>query len=124
MTANEYQELSQKSAYGTQDMAIRLHIKLVKDPCLARIIIACLKVPSEIGELNDQLVKHLAYDQPLDHENILEECGDILWYVQEILKMCNFTMEECMIANREKLVKRYPKGYTDEHAKERLDKKI
>jgi NTP pyrophosphatase (non-canonical NTP hydrolase) len=83
-----------------------------------------LKLSSESGELNDALVKHVCYNQPLDIANIQEECGDLLWYIALILTYTGSTMEFCMQDNIDKLKLRYPEKFTEELAKERKDKVI
>jgi len=42
---------------------------------------AQLGLITEVGELADTFKRNMAYGQALDYKNILEECGDILWYL-------------------------------------------
>lgn len=35
---------------------------------------------TEVGELADAFKRDLAYGKPVDTVNVMEECGDILWY--------------------------------------------
>lgn len=42
---------------------------------------AALGIVSEVGEINDQVKRHIIYGKPLDKVNIAEEIGDVLWYV-------------------------------------------
>ena len=46
---------------------------------------AYIGVCGEIGELADTWKKHTIYEQPLDMANILEELGDLRFYIQIIL---------------------------------------
>lgn len=122
MTPNEYQELSKRTLMNNSVQALKI-IKEIKNlPRLSQIIIAAMKLSSEAGELNDALVKHISYGQPLDEENIIEECGDLLWYITTILTSLNASMELCMVKNIQKLQIRYPEKFTEEHAVKRLDK--
>ena len=45
------------------------------------IFTASLALRTESGEIADNVKKHLFYGKNLDKENIVEELGDILWYV-------------------------------------------
>ena len=83
---------------------------------------ALLGLTSEAGEIADTIKKYVIYSQPLDHENIQEEIGDLLWYVALLANACQLDLEVCMIENIRKLRKRYPASYSDQHAAERLDK--
>ena len=38
-------------------------------------------VKTELGELLDAFKKHYIYGKPLDKVNLLEEAGDVLWYI-------------------------------------------
>jgi NTP pyrophosphatase (non-canonical NTP hydrolase) len=141
-------------------------------------------VRTEVGELLGAYKKYLFYDQPLNVDNVIEELGDIMWYLSyfieeapvnhesefwtccskavEFLANNSYTLgeqlddiyycsadmdwdllEELVILfemsvkptlgtdcdftivlerNIEKLKKRYPEGYTNDHAQMRLDK--
>lgn len=83
---------------------------------------AAMGVAGEAGELLDAIKKHAIYGQPLDEANIAEELGDIEFYLQLMRDCLVITREEILQANVEKLRKRYPAGYTDVHAAQRLDK--
>jgi NTP pyrophosphatase (non-canonical NTP hydrolase) len=45
-----------------------------------RLLHAALGVGSEVGELLDQYKRHIFYGAPLDRVNVIEECGDLLWF--------------------------------------------
>lgn len=84
---------------------------------------AALGVAGEAGELADAIKKHVIYGKPLDRENIVEELGDLRFYMQQIMNMHNITENEVLQGNAEKLSKRYPKGeYSNVAAVARLDK--
>lgn len=92
-----------------------------------------LGVASEAGEIAD-VVKRLAiYEKhPLDfnkegvtfRENMIEELGDMEFYLQGIRESFNITREETLEYNVKKLLKgRYKSGsYSDKEATERADK--
>lgn len=77
----------------------------------------------ECGELFDCLKKAIIYRKPLDSENLMEELGDIEFYLQGIRNAYNINREDVINGNQEKLSKRYHKlTYSDQHAQERADK--
>lgn len=79
-------------------------------------------VAGEAGELVDAIKKHWAYNKPLDTTNIMEEAGDLLFYLFALLDMCDLSLEEVIDANTVKLRRRYPAGYSDKAAQARADK--
>lgn len=80
-------------------------------------------VCGEAGELLDAVKKHIAYNKELDRVNVIEELGDIEFYLEGIRQNLGITREETLEKNIEKLGERY-KGfkYTDKAAHERADK--
>lgn len=81
-------------------------------------------VSGEAGELLDAIKKHCIYNQPLDIKNVLEELGDIEFYMQGIRNILNIDRLDCISENIKKLNKRYKEGYSDDQAKERHDKRL
>ena len=51
----------------------------------AHLVHMAMGVSGEAGELLDAIKKSTIYRKPLDKENIIEECGDILFFTQGIL---------------------------------------
>ena len=87
-----------------------------------RLVHAAMGISGEAGEVVDAVKKHWIYGAPLDKENLLEECGDVLFYVSACLSLCGFSINDAMNHNIEKLNKRYPAGYSDNDARKRADK--
>lgn len=83
---------------------------------------AAIGIAGEAGELLDAIKKVWVYNKPIDRNNIVEELGDIEWYMQALRTLLCITREETIRANVEKLGKRYPQGYNDFHAAARIDK--
>ena len=77
----------------------------------------------EVGELVDAIKKHVFYNKPLDKENVVEELGDAIFYLQSIMNTINISKEDVIEHNMDKLNKRYPGfKYSDKKAQERADK--
>lgn len=83
---------------------------------------AAVGISGEAGELLDAIKKSWVYGKPLDMENVKEECGDILHYLQMQLFEAGLTIEDAILHNMTKLRKRYPAGYSDAAAIARADK--
>jgi NTP pyrophosphatase (non-canonical NTP hydrolase) len=79
-------------------------------------------ISGEAGELSDAFKKYIVYNKPLDRENVIEELGDIEFFVEAIRQSIGVTREEVLDANYQKLCVRYNKGYSDEAAQIRADK--
>ena len=80
-------------------------------------------VSGEAGELLDAVKKHWAYNKPLDEANVIEELGDLEFYMQAIRNRLKLKREDIIAANIDKLMARYPQGtYSDKDAQERKDK--
>ena len=51
---------------------------------------ACLGIIGEIGELADAIKRWRIYENPLNQENVLEELGDLRFYMQMLVNTHNF----------------------------------
>ncbi|QTH79770.1 putative nucleotide [Aeromonas phage PZL-Ah152] len=80
-------------------------------------------VAGEAGEVLDAVKKSAIYSKPLDVENLIEELGDLEFYMEGIRQTIGVTREEVLKANFEKLSKRFPNlEYSNEAAQKRADK--
>jgi len=84
---------------------------------------AATGVAGEAGELLDAVKKHAIYNKPLDRENIVEELGDLEFYMEQLRQNVGVTREETLVANMAKLAVRYNgMKYSDQAAQNRADK--
>ena len=80
-------------------------------------------VSGESGELLDAVKRYVIYQKLLDKENVIEEIGDTLFYLQGICNSIGVTLEDCIEGNIKKLSDRYKTLiYSDQQAQERADK--
>ena len=91
-------------------------------PLKAHLDHMALGAAGEVGELVDAIKRFTIYNKPLNYDNVIEELGDLEFYMQGIRGACMITRGEVLAANIAKLTTRYPKTYTDQHAIERKDK--
>lgn len=80
-------------------------------------------IPSEAGELFDAVKKWVIYNKDLDLQNVIEEMGDIEFYLAGLRQVLGISRHQTLQANVDKLNKRYSLGnYSDQQAQERADK--
>jgi len=103
MNLNEYQKLAQRTA----------NPKLDKEK---KLINAALGLGGESGEVQDVIKKHLAQGHALNVEKIVDEAGDVLWYLAELAEVLGTTLDEIAAHNIKKLTQRYPEGFSTERS--------
>ena len=103
MTINEYQEKA---------MTFLNNKFSKKDVLINGVMGLC----GESGEVIDIVKKHHAQGHELDKEKIIEELGDVCWYIAEIATVLDVKLEDILEGNIEKLSKRYKKGFTVEES--------
>ena len=88
---------------------------------------AATGISGEAGELLDNIKRHVVYNKPFDRDNLVEELGDLEFYMEQIRQETGITREETLQQNHVKLADkdkgRYAQGYSDEAALNRADKK-
>lgn len=82
---------------------------------------------TEAGELADAVKKCVVYNKDLDRVNVIEELGDLEFFMEGIRQELGISRQETLVANMEKLLlsdkARYKLGkYTDKQAQDRTDK--
>ena len=78
-----------------------------------KILHGVIGCSTEVGELVDIVKKSLFHNQPIAKWALIEEIGDIFWYLGLICNEIDCTFEEIMEMNIKKLKERYPDQYTD-----------
>lgn len=135
MNANEYQKLAARTecqqSKSVQRMATPL-AGMVEDAALAvldqtsndsysltpiRVNHAVIGLAGEVGEIASLVQKWIYYGKSFKGNELkaalMEETGDVLWYVALMLNALGLNMEAVMKANIAKLRVRYPDKYTD-----------
>lgn len=84
---------------------------------------AAVGIAGEAGELLDAIKKNWAYGKPIDTVNIIEELGDLEFYITAMRQLIGISRQSVIQQNTDKLAKRYDGGvYTDAAAIARADK--
>jgi NTP pyrophosphatase (non-canonical NTP hydrolase) len=84
---------------------------------------AVLGLVGEAGEIADKLKKHLfhgdADKHPFGASEVLDEAGDVLWYIVLLCEWAGVTLDQCMEYNIVKLIQRYPNKFEAKRSYER-----
>lgn len=82
-------------------------------------------VAGEAGELLGAIKKESVYNKPIDRANVVEELGDLEFYMEGLRQSLDITREETLEHNIAKLSKRYEGlRYSDAAAQNRADKAV
>jgi NTP pyrophosphatase (non-canonical NTP hydrolase) len=106
MKANAYQKLAGRTLIDVPDFQIT--------PEQVMLVWNAIGLAGEAGEVADQIKKGIFHQQGLDMVKLKKELGDVLWYVAACCTKLGFTMEEVMQHNVDKLIARFPEGYSPE----------
>jgi len=79
-------------------------------------------ISGEAGELLDAVKKCTIYRKPLDVPNVLEELGDLEFYLEGLRQILGISREQVLNQNIAKLRVRYGQKYSDKAAQDRVDK--
>lgn len=92
-------------------------------PLDAHTLHMAVGISGEAGELLDAVKKATIYKKPLDIENVIEELGDLEFYMEGLRDGLGISREDTLRHNIAKLNKRYSAGkYSNQQAQERIDK--
>lgn len=110
------------------DVVLRTHSTLTEGPLVAdrtkMLICAALGLAGESGEVVDCIKKWYEQGRAIDRDKIRLELFDVAYYTQLALMSLDMSWEEVVQAGRAKLATRFPKGFTEEAAKQRTDETI
>lgn len=70
---------------------------------------------SEIGEIHGIYQKEYQ-GHDIDPRHLFKEVGDLLWFIAEFVDAHDWCLSTVMMANIEKLKKRYPNGFEEERS--------
>ena len=87
------------------------------------ILHAAIGISGESGELLDAVKKYVMYNKTLDVDNVIEELGDLYFYMEALEQSLGLSKEAILQHNIDKLSVRYSSGsYSDAQAQTRADK--
>ena len=103
MTLNEYQKLAMTTL--NRDLSER-------EVLLNSVMGLC----GESGEVIDCVKKHICHGHDLNREHLIEELGDVAWYLAEAAYALGVDLDAVCEGNIAKLKKRYPEGFDKERS--------
>ncbi len=96
---------------GTKDM--------FTSKCSFILLHGMMGICTECGEIMDLAKKHSVYGRELDINKLVDECGDLLFYLTMCIIECGSNYDEVIDKNMAKLSERYQNGYSHEAANNR-----
>lgn len=108
LTANDYQRMAMRTS-GEYD----------SDYDMLRNAVYGLN--GEAGEVIDLLKKHEFQGHDLCWEKLVDEAGDVCWYLALLASALGVSLETIMQKNVEKLMKRYPDGFDKSRSINRVE---
>jgi NTP pyrophosphatase (non-canonical NTP hydrolase) len=109
MTPEQYSEFVRLTESNDFD-EIRKRLILERN---IRLTHSVMGIANESGELMEILKKYLFYGTLADRTHLIEEYGDLLWYIALGLDSLGISITETMEKNVAKLKARYPSGKFD-----------
>ena len=106
MTGNEYQKLAMRTCSINYDKSMMYH--------------GVFGLTSEAGEVAGLLQK-VYQGHEFDKEHMKKELGDCMWMIAEICTALDFSLDDVMQTNIDKLKARYPDGFDPDKSLHRKD---
>ena len=103
MTLDDYQREAMRTRVRAPGESV--------DSALDTAIMA-LGLAGEAGEVADMIKKMLGHGHAISSHQVRDELGDVLWYVAAVAREFNLSLSDVAEANVEKLLRRYPDGFT------------
>lgn len=73
-------------------------------------------IQGESGEVADLFKKHFHQGHDLSVEEVVEELGDVMFYIANLCNVMGISLQEVCERNIIKLMKRYPEGFSVERS--------
>lgn len=78
------------------------------------LLLGAIGLCGESGEVAEAVKKHVFHGTALDREELLEELGDVLWYLTHLASVLDTSLDDIAAINVAKLRRRYPNGFPSE----------
>lgn len=113
MNASEYQKQAARTLLAEPDNKY--------GPTEIMLVWNALGLAGEAGEVADIVKKVVFHRHDYNREKLVDELGDVMWYVAAICSTMNIPLSEVLDRNVAKLRQRYEKSYNSEESKLRRD---
>lgn len=115
MNADEYQEQAKRTLVNNTELKISDKEMM--------LVWNAIGLAGEAGEVNELIKKGVFHQHGVDHDKLIKELGDVLWYTAALCSVLGVPMSEVMELNISKLKARYPYGFTPLDSLLRVDAK-
>jgi NTP pyrophosphatase (non-canonical NTP hydrolase) len=89
------------------------------EPFQIELLHASMGAVTESAEMMDAMKKHLIYGAELDMVNVLEEIGDMMWYIAIVCRVAEVSLGTVLQNNIDKLRVRFPDQFDELQAMDR-----
>ncbi len=113
MNANEYQVKAARTMDGDCSNDF--------DDLEISLIWNSLGLVGEAGEIAEHIKKGILHKHGIDKGELKRELGDVLWYLSALCTRLDFSLADVMQTNIDKLLTRYPDGFSYEDSHRRID---
>lgn|SRR5574342_262018 len=103
MNANDYQHLAARTLIDRPDA------EYTPDELI--MVWSALGLVGEAGEAANLIKKAVFHRHDFDQSKLVDELGDILWYIAAIMTGLDLPLSLAMQGNIDKILRRYPNGY-------------
>ena len=103
-------KVTSEASKSSGKMSERIDYLNSKNVEVSRLFTAGIGLSGEVGEFNEIIKKIMFQAKTFDsvtHEHMKKELGDIMWYVTQACLALKVDLSEVIIANKEKLSKRF-----------------
>ena len=103
-------KVTSEASKSSDKMSERIDYLNSKNVEVSRLFTAGIGLSGEVGEFNEIIKKIMFQGKTFDsvtHEHMKKELGDIMWYVTQACLALKVDLSEVIIANKEKLSKRF-----------------
>ena len=103
-------KVTSEASKSSGKMSERIDYLNSKNVEVSRLFTAGIGLSGEVGEFNEIIKKIMFQAKTFDsvtHEHMKKELGDIMWYVTQACLALKVDLSDVIIANKEKLSKRF-----------------
>ncbi|MBA4541964.1 nucleoside triphosphate pyrophosphohydrolase family protein [Thermoactinomyces daqus] len=108
MNSSEYRKLARRTM--NQSLTKREQLTML-----------ALGLGGEAGEVADLIKKVVFHGHEMDRDKLIKESGDVIWYMENLLDYFDIPMSEVYETNIQKLLSRYPDGFSEEASRGRKE---
>lgn len=121
--AGEYQEAAMKGNDGRDSYRLgeMFRYSFERKVDIPQLLNGLLGLSGECGEVVELFKKWIFQMHSLDDNEAKRELGDVCWYIALICDAMNWSMDEILEMNMEKVKNRYPEGFDPQRSIERSE---